>query len=176
VTTRQQDHSDHPYSPVVVIMGVSGVGKTTIGKALAARLGWSFVDGDDLHPPENVAKMKRGEPLTDADRLPWLENIHALITDYRSRSQPLVLACSALRPSYRRILVGDEPNVRFVYLTGDPGLIAARLGRRTHHFMPSSLLPDQLSSLDPPHGVMKLNVSEPIKRIVQSIVDNLSGK
>jgi gluconokinase len=157
-------------------MGVSGVGKTTIGKALAARLGWSFVDGDDLHPPANVTKMKHGEPLSDADRRPWLENLHAVITDYRSRRQPLVLACSALRASYRKILVGDEPAIRFVYLTGDPRLIATRLGRRTDHFMPLSLLPDQFNSLDPPPGVMKVNVREPIKRIVQTIVDNLAGK
>ena len=154
-------------------MGVSGVGKTTVGRALAARLGWSFVDGDDLHPPENVAKMARGEPLSDVDRGPWLDVLHSVITDYRAKDRALVLACSALRTTHRARLVGSEPNVSFVHLTGDPALVASRLGHRHGHFMPAGLLPDQLHVLEPPQEAITVEVNHPVLALVEEITKDL---
>ena len=154
-------------------MGVSGVGKTTVGRALAARLGWSFVDGDDLHPPQNVAKMARGEPLSDVDRGPWLDLLHSVITDYRAKHRALVLACSALRATHRARLVGSEPNVVFVHLTGDPALVASRLGHRQGHFMPVGLLPDQLHALEPPPEAITVAVDHPVPVLVEEITKDL---
>lgn len=157
-------------SPVVVLMGVSGVGKTTVGRALAARLGWSFVDADALHPAANVAKMHRGEPLDDADRRPWLAAVHALVAEHRRTGTPLVLACSALKDDHRRAIVGDEADVRFVHLTASPGVIAGRLQRRHGHWMPASLLPSQLRDLQPPAGVPAVDVGAPVGEVVDRVM------
>jgi carbohydrate kinase (thermoresistant glucokinase family) len=135
---------------VAVLMGVSGPGKTTIGRQLATRLGWRFAEGDALHPPENLAKMRSGEPLTDADRAPWLAAVGRVIDDWRARREPGVITCSALKRAYRRQIIGDRPNVRLIYLEGPRALIAQQLAERRGHFMPASLLDSQFATLEPP--------------------------
>ncbi len=135
---------------VVVVMGVSGSGKTTIAALLAGRLNWLFEDGDSLHPESNIDKMRHGVPLTDADRRPWLHAIAALIANWIARGRCGVIACSALKRAYRRIIVDDNPCVRLVYLKGSRELILRRLAARQGHFMPASLLDSQLESLEEP--------------------------
>jgi carbohydrate kinase (thermoresistant glucokinase family) len=136
--------------PILVIMGVSGSGKSTIAEVISARLGWPFEEGDSLHPEANIAKMHAGIPLTDADRLPWLEHVAAWIDQQRSKKQPAVITCSALKRSYRQIIIGDRPEVRLVYLRGGRDLIAGRLAGRHGHFMPAALLRSQIDTLDEP--------------------------
>jgi ribose 5-phosphate isomerase A len=133
--------------PILVIMGVSGTGKSTVAQELAARLGWPFEEGDALHPEANVAKMHAGMPLTDADRQPWLERVAAWIDAQRAKKQPGIITCSALKRSYRQIIVGDRPEVRLVYLRGGRDLIAEHLAGRRGHFMPASLLLSQFDTL-----------------------------
>lgn len=130
----------------VVVMGVAGCGKTTIAKLLAARLRWAQAEADDFHPADNVAKMAAGIPLTDADRQPWLESLRDWITE---QDQNVVITCSALRRGYRDILRGATARVRFIHLHGSPEVLAARIGGRTDHFMPASLLESQLAILEP---------------------------
>jgi ribose 5-phosphate isomerase A len=141
-------HRGHP--PVLVIMGVSGAGKSTVAKELAARLGWPFEEGDTLHPEANVAKMHAGMPLTDADRQPWLESVAAWIDGQRAARQPGIITCSALKRSYRRIIIGDRPEVRLVYLRGSRDVMAEHLAKRSGHFMPASLLQSQIDTLEEP--------------------------
>ena len=138
------------WPPVLVVMGVSGAGKTTVAKALAARLGWLFKEGDDLHPAGNIAKMHSGIPLTDEDRLPWLSSVASWIDGQRARKQPGIITCSVLKRSYRQIVIGDRPEVRLVYLRGARDVIAERLARRQGHFMPPSLLQSQFDTLEGP--------------------------
>jgi len=135
---------------IVVVMGVSGSGKTTIAERLAAAEGWPLLEGDSFHPPANVAKMAAGTPLTDDDRWPWLRAIAAAIDAYRARGENAVVACSALRRAYRDVLIGDRSDVRLVYLKGSRNLIADRLGARKGHFMPAALLDSQFSTLEEP--------------------------
>jgi carbohydrate kinase (thermoresistant glucokinase family) len=135
---------------ILVLMGVSGSGKTTIAERLAQRLGWQFQEGDALHPPATVAKMASGTPLTDADRGPWLHAIAALIDKWRASGQDGIVTCSALKRSYRRILIDDRPELRLVYLQADKSLLAERLAKRRGHFMPASLLDSQLATLEEP--------------------------
>jgi gluconokinase len=135
---------------IVVVMGVSGSGKTTIAERLAAAEGWPLLEGDSFHPPANVAKMAAGTPLTDDDRWPWLRAIAAAIDAYRARGENAVVACSALRRAYRDVLIGDRSGVRLVYLKGSRNLIADRLGARKGHFMPAALLDSQFSTLEEP--------------------------
>ena len=130
---------------VVVVMGVSGCGKTTVAALLAASLGWNLLEGDAFHPPANVAKMAAGIPLTDADRWPWLRAIAAAIDGSRS-----VVACSALKRAYRDVLIGDRTDARLVYLKGSKALIAERLAARQGHFMPPGLLDSQFAALQEP--------------------------
>jgi len=135
---------------VIVVMGVSGCGKTTVGRALAERLGRPFQEGDALHPPENVAKMASGTPLSDADRAPWLEAVAAWIDGQRRIGTGGVVSCSALKRAYRRVIIGERRDVRLVYLRGDRNAIATRLAARTDHFMPTSLLDSQFATLEEP--------------------------
>ena len=135
---------------VIVVMGVSGSGKSTIAALLAQRLGWTYEDGDWLHPASNVEKMHRGVPLTDADRWPWLEAIAASIDTFRREGLGAVVACSALKRAYRDILIGERRDVRLVYLQGDQKLIAGRLATRDGHFMPPELLGSQFAALEEP--------------------------
>ncbi len=135
---------------IAVVMGVSGSGKTTISALLAAALGCQFLEGDDLHPAANVAKMHGGTPLTDADRMPWLHRIAEEIDGWRARGTSGVLACSALKRSYRDIIIGDRLDVTLVYLKGSHGLIRRRMAARHEHFMPVALLDSQFASLQEP--------------------------
>jgi carbohydrate kinase (thermoresistant glucokinase family) len=135
---------------IVVVMGVSGSGKTTVAALLAARLGWRYREGDDLHPDANVAKMRGGTPLTDADRLPWLKRIAEEIDGWRARGEQGVLTCSALKRSYRDIIIGDRPEVALAYLKGSHELIARRMAARHEHFMPTALLESQFATLEEP--------------------------
>ena len=135
---------------IVVVMGVSGSGKSTVAALLAAALGCQFQEGDDLHPRENVEKMRSGTPLTDADRLPWLRKIAEEIDGWRARGECGVLTCSALKRSYRDIIIGDRHDVVLVYLKGSPDLIHRRMAARHEHFMPIALLDSQFATLEEP--------------------------
>jgi carbohydrate kinase (thermoresistant glucokinase family) len=135
---------------IVVVMGVSGSGKSTVAALLAAALGCQFEEGDDLHPPENVAKMRGGTPLTDADRMPWLHKIAEKIDGWRARGECGVLTCSALKRSYRDIIIGDRRDVVLVYLKGSRELIHQRMVARHGHFMPVALLDNQFATLEEP--------------------------
>jgi len=135
----------------LVVMGVAGSGKSTLAEALADRLGADLVEGDDLHPPANVAKMRAGTPLDDADRRPWLLALAALIDEREAAGRSTVLTCSALRRGYRDLLRDGHPSVRFVHLAVPLEVLRARLARRTGHFMPASLLDSQLATLEPLH-------------------------
>ena len=135
---------------IVVVMGVSGSGKTTVAAMLAGALHCQFLEGDDLHPPSNVAKMHGGTPLTDADRWPWLGKIAAEIDDWRSHDKSGVVTCSALKRTYRDILIGDRPDVTLVYLRGSRELIQQRMAARHEHFMPVALLDSQFATLEEP--------------------------
>jgi gluconokinase len=132
----------------IIVMGVSGSGKSTIGALLAERLGWPFADADGFHPPENVAKMAAGIPLTDADRWPWLDAIAAHIGAARQAGQPVVVACSALRRAYRERLRAGHGDLLFLHLSGAPEVIAARQAARQGHFMPPSLMASQFATLE----------------------------
>ncbi len=131
-------------------MGVSGCGKSTVGRLLATQTGWPFLDADDLHSPESVAKMTTGTPLTDADREPWLADVAAWIAQRRDAGESGVVACSALKRSYRDRLRQADPELRFVYLQSDHGTISARLAKRVDHFFPTRLLAAQFADLDEP--------------------------
>src|SRR5690348_6429291 len=135
---------------IVVVMGVSGSGKSTVAALLAAALGCQFQEGDDLHPPENVAKMRAGTPLTDADRMPWLHKIAEEIDGWRARGECGVLTCSALKRSYRDIIIGDRRDVVLVYLKGSRERIHQRMIARHGHFMPLALLDSQFATLEEP--------------------------
>jgi gluconokinase len=135
---------------IVIVMGVSGSGKTTVAALLAAALGCQFQEGDDLHPAANVEKMHGGMPLTDADRLPWLRKIAEEIDDWRSRGQSGVLTCSALKRSYRDMIIGDRSDVTLAYLKGSYELIRRRMATRHEHFMPVALLDSQFATLQQP--------------------------
>ncbi len=163
---------------MLVVMGVSGSGKTTIAALLAGRLGWEFEDGDDFHPPANVAKMHGGTPLTDEDRWPWLRAIAAWIDATRAAGGHGIVACSALRRAYRDILVGDRPDVRLVYLRGDRALIARRQAARHNHFMPASLVDSQFAALEEPGADERpvvVGVEPRPAAVVDRIVASLPG-
>jgi gluconokinase len=154
---------------IVIVMGVAGSGKTTIGRLLAETLGWPYCEGDDLHPPANLQKMAAGLPLTDADRLPWLRELRRQIERFLSAGSDGVIACSALKASYREILAGGLAGVRFVHLTGSPELIRERLMQRTGHFMKAAMLDSQLAALEPPAGAVEVDVASSPEEIVAEI-------
>jgi carbohydrate kinase (thermoresistant glucokinase family) len=164
---------------VVAIMGVSGSGKTTIGRALAERLGWPYQEGDELHPAANVEKMSRGIPLTDEDRWPWLQRVAEWIDGQLARKQPGIITCSLLKRSYRDLVIDARERVKLLYLRGDKHVIAARLAERKGHFMPPSLLDSQFETLEEPgpdehplivevHGLVDETVTDAVRILEQA--------
>jgi gluconokinase len=161
---------------ILVVMGVSGSGKTTIAKGVADAKGWTLVEGDTFHPPANVAKMAAGTPLTDDDRWPWLHAIAAAIDADRARGESAVVACSALRRAYRDILIGDRPDVRLVYLRGSQALIGERMRARKGHFMPPALLDSQFQTLEEPgpdENPITVEIGGTPDEIVRAILERL---
>lgn len=160
----------------LIVMGVSGSGKSTIGEALAERLGWTFEDGDRFHPPGNVARMSAGHALTDEDRWPWLQAIADEIDRVCQAGGRAVIACSALKRAYREVLVHGRDDVRIVFLDGTQDLIAGRLAARKGHFMPPGLLASQFKTLEPPVGnenPVTVSIDATIEAIVEDIVRQL---
>jgi gluconokinase len=160
---------------VVVVMGVSGSGKTTVAKGVAGREQWQLVEGDNFHPPANVAKMQSGTPLTDEDRWPWLRSIAREIDAIRARGESAVVASSALKRCYRVILIGGRPDVVLVYLKGSKDLIAGRMAARKGHFMPPALLDSQFATLEEP-GDDEKPIVVSIDRAPDEIVDEVVRK
>lgn len=154
---------------VIVVMGVAGSGKTTVGRALAASLGRPFFDADDFHPPENIARMRAGVPLTDADREPWLASLCALIERADAAGEDLVLACSALRARFRERLRAAAKDLRYVYLDAGRDVIAHRLAERTGHFMSRNLVASQFADLEEPDDALVLDASRAPKELVAEI-------
>lgn len=157
----------------VVVMGVSGAGKTTVGRLLASAVGWPFYDGDDFHSPDNVARMAAGIALTDEDRRPWLAALRRLLADHLSAGQPLVLASSALKEEYRRQLSGGLKPVTYVYLKVDEATLTARLQLRADHYMPATLLGSQLAALEEPVGALVVDAAAAPDDIVRTIIPQL---
>jgi gluconokinase len=154
-----------------LLMGVSGCGKTTVGKALATKLGWDFYDADDFHAPEGIAKMGSGIPLDDNDRAPWLVSLHTLISTCLKENMPGVLACSALKERYRQILLSGNQEVLTVYLKGDYDLIWGRMNARSDHYMRPEMLQSQFEALEEPAYGATVDVSQSVDEIVTTIIE-----
>lgn len=165
-----------PPPRIVVLAGVSGSGKSTVGAVLAAQLGWAFTDGDALHPAANIAKMATGAPLTDADRRPWLQAISDQMDDYLRAAQPAVIACSALKRGYRALLLARHPDARIVLLYPGRDALVARLQGRHGHFFPAALLDSQLAALELPQpgdGTLLLQATSGPDQLVRDIISDL---
>jgi gluconokinase len=158
----------------IIVMGVAGCGKTTVGELLAKHLGWQFYDADGFHPAENVAKMANGMPLTDSDRAPWLAALHALISTSLKENRPAVLACSALKESYRQQLLDGNDGVQIVYLKGTYELIWSRISQRKDHYMKPQMLRSQFDTLEEPTNALTFDVMLPVDEIVQGIMEQIS--
>jgi len=155
---------------IVVLMGVSGSGKSTVGKLLARDLGWTFVEADDFHPAANIEKMRQGIPLNDEDRRPWLDRIRQRLVEAGQRGEKVVLACSALKHAYQDYLAHYAPEViRFVYLAGSEELIRQRLAQRTGHFMNAALLHSQFETLEPPDDAVRVEITAPPAAIAAAV-------
>jgi carbohydrate kinase (thermoresistant glucokinase family) len=166
-----------PAPVVAVVMGPAGVGKSAVGRAMAERLGVPFLDGDDVHSEANRAKIARGEPLTDADRAPWLAELADRLADAGRRRTGVVLACSALKRAYREVLSGGWPGTVYVHLRADPAVIESRLTQRKDHFAGSSILPSQLEALEPPQPperVVDVDAGRPMDEVVDRAVAQLA--
>jgi gluconokinase len=157
----------------ILVMGVTGSGKTTVGKLLSAAMGWPFYDADDFHSPENVRKMASGVPLTEEDRGPWLEELHRLISQRNERGKNGILACSALKTAYRRIL-SAEADLAVVYLKAHPGLIRSRLDTRSGHYMSPRLIESQFLDLEEPKEGIIIDAARPPEQIVETIRSELA--
>jgi gluconokinase len=155
----------------IILMGVSGSGKTTIGQVLSSELNWSFYDGDDYHSLENVEKMSQGIPLSDKDRFQWLGTLSNLLAEKHLDGENLVLACSALKQSYRQQLRSNKTHLTFVYLEGDFELIWERMGTREEHYMKPEMLKSQFEILEPPQDALTLSIDKPVSDMVQEIID-----
>lgn len=158
---------------VLIIMGVAGAGKTTVGGLVARKLGWNFYDADDFHSKENIEKIRKGVPLTDEDRLPWLAAIRDLITGLNT---PAVIACSALREAYREILLESGGDIRFVYLAGSPELITDRLRGREGHFAGVEILESQLGALEEPEDALREDIGRDPESIAEDVIRKLDLK
>jgi len=158
---------------IVLVMGVSGSGKTTIGEALARELGWKYLDADDYHSPENVAKMAAGVPLEDSDRWPWLEKINEELLKIQKQGKSAVIGCSALKHAYRERLARGLRDFEIVYLRGDFELIQSRIAARKHRFMPAALLQSQFDALEPPAHAIEVDVSAPVESSLSEIKNQL---
>ncbi len=158
---------------IVVLMGVSGVGKTVVGERLAKRLGWCFVDADDLHPPNNVRKMTDGVALTDDDRLPWLDSVRHVIAEHAGSGRSAVVACSALKARYREVLLAGQDDATVVYLRGAPTVIERRLHGRRGHFFDPGLLASQLETLEEPTDGLVVDVDAELEAVVEAVVKGL---
>jgi len=154
---------------VVLLMGVSGAGKTAVGEKLAVRTAWPFVDGDDLHPPANIEKMSAGEPLDDQDRRPWLVAIRDVIRTHEEAGTSVIIACSALKARYRRFLLRGVNDVRLVYLEGRPGLIEERMQKRQGHYFDASLLASQFAALEEPVEAVAVSVAGDLEAVTSSV-------
>ena len=165
----------HGTSMIILVMGVSGVGKTTIGQALAAQLGWRFVDADDFHSPANLAKMHAGTPLKDADREPWLQSLHDAIASWIAAKHSVVLACSALKEIYRQKLMITS-DVKLVFLLADFATIAQRLANREGHFMNPALVKSQFDILETPQNAISVDVHGSVNLTVVAIETALALK
>ena len=154
---------------IVVVMGVTGCGKTTVGAMLAGACGWEFLDADDYHPPRNVAKMRRGEALTDDDRRPWLDSLGGLLAQSAQQGKSVVLACSALKQVYRERLEARCPGLRFAFLAGEKEIIRSRLLSRQGHYMNPALLDSQFAILEAPAGAIGLDVADDPAELVRQL-------
>jgi gluconokinase len=163
---------------IYILMGVSGCGKTTVGRALAQKLHFPFYDGDNFHPAENVDKMANGIPLSDADRTPWLASLHNLLADHLRRGNGVVLACSALKRRYREQLRAGLTDVQFVYLQGSFDLIWARMTARTDHYMKADMLRSQFDTLEAPNAdeALILDAEDSLEKLVERITENIEGR
>jgi len=157
----------------IIVMGVAGCGKTTVGKSLAEHLGWDFYDADDFHPPENVAKMASGVPLNDSDRAPWLATLHDLISTSLKRNRPGVLACSALKERYRQQLLDGNKDVQLVYLKGSYDVIWSRMQQRSDHYMKPHMLQSQFDALEEPTNALTVDISMSVDDTLQAILKQL---
>lgn len=154
----------------IVLMGVSGSGKTAVGQHLAEILNWPFFDGDDFHPAENISKMSKGIPLQDSDRGAWLSNLQVLLTEEFKKDRPVILAASALKQKYREQLGKVHPNLTFVYLKGSHDLISSRMHERENHFMKEAMLESQFNTLEEPAGAVVVNIDQSIEEIAAEII------
>lgn len=155
---------------ILVLMGVAGSGKTTIGKLLAERLGWEFIEGDDFHPSENIEKMSRGIPLSDEDRAGWLQTLAWMLIQRLAEKRSAVLACSALKQRYRDILCGENPEVNFIFLQGDPDLLKDRLHNRPGHYMKTGMLLSQFADLEIPVDAFDVDVNLSPEQILRLLL------
>jgi gluconokinase len=166
--------------PNIVVMGVAGCGKSSLGQALAAALSSVYIEGDSFHPPENIARMAAGTPLTDADRAGWLTVLANQLAGGKAQGQGVVLACSALKQRYRDTLRHGDPQLLFVHLAGSKPLIAGRMATRSAHFMPTSLLDSQFADLEAPHpsseNVITLDISQPLPDLLQQVLQHISQR
>ena len=158
----------------IIVMGVSGCGKSSVGKLLAEKLGWDFYDADDFHPSINVKKMADGIPLDDSDRAPWLASLHELISSSLKQNQPGVLACSALKERYRQQLMEGNENIQLVYLKGSYELIWSRMSTRREHYMQPEMLQSQFDALEEPVNALTMDISGPVDDISLKVLEQMN--
>ena len=157
----------------LIVMGVSGCGKTTVSRLLAEHLGWTYIESDEYHSPDDIEKMSSGVPLNDEDRWPWLRRLHDVLLDHSAKNQPVVLACSALKQSYRDLLVSGLDNIFFIYLKGDFELIHQRM-RQRQHYMKADMLRSQFDALEEPRNATVIDIQNSPEKIVENILAQTS--
>jgi gluconokinase len=165
--------TNHPQA--VVLMGVAGSGKTAVGMQVAQKLDWIFLDADNFHPPANIEKMKHGIPLNDQDRAPWLQRLHDELQHQMAEGLSVILACSALKESYRNVLRDEESPPKFVYLDVDPETIRDRLQHRSAHFFPKELMDSQFAALERPKDAIIIDARKPLEVVVDQVIDTLTA-